>query len=236
MIARESRVKFWLVAGNTAAAGRWAREYIFEVENEDDPLYVVERMAIAGIYLAQGRLDKTLTLLEKLLPVSKQAGRTYYVLGLLSLQALTLYARRETQRAFETIEEALALGEPEDQVRVFADFGQPMAELLLSLRKKRQYNKNGQILPYSQEYLVKLLLALRVPITALTVQPRSTPVSTREREVLRLVAEGLSLKEVARQLAISESTAKTHIKRIYAKLLVKSRTQAIVQARAQGWL
>jgi LuxR family maltose regulon positive regulatory protein len=58
----------------------------------------------------------------------------------------------------------------------------------------------------------------------------------REKEVLRLIADGCSTKEVARCLVISEGTVKTHMKRIYAKLEVRSRTQAIVRAQTLGLL
>lgn len=54
----------------------------------------------------------------------------------------------------------------------------------------------------------------------------------REREVLRLVAEGLTNKEIARRLVISPFTAKTHISRIMQKLGVSTRTQAALLARS----
>ncbi|MBM4427275.1 MAG: response regulator transcription factor, partial [Chloroflexi bacterium] len=53
----------------------------------------------------------------------------------------------------------------------------------------------------------------------------------REGEVLRLLAAGLSNQEIAAKLVVSLSTIKTHVTRIYGKLDVTSRTQAIVRAR-----
>jgi LuxR family maltose regulon positive regulatory protein len=60
------------------------------------------------------------------------------------------------------------------------------------------------------------------------------PLSKREREVLRLIAAGLSNKEIARRLDITLNTVKTHAKRLHAKLGVKSRTQAGIKARERG--
>lgn len=56
----------------------------------------------------------------------------------------------------------------------------------------------------------------------------------REREVLALVATGKTLDEVARRLGISRNTAHTHLKRIYDKLDISSRSQAALQAARLG--
>lgn len=64
---------------------------------------------------------------------------------------------------------------------------------------------------------------------------RSVPVlSTREQEVLTLLADGLSNADIGRRLGIGESTVKTHVSNVLAKLGVTDRTQAAVQAWRQG--
>jgi LuxR family maltose regulon positive regulatory protein len=62
------------------------------------------------------------------------------------------------------------------------------------------------------------------------------PLSDRELEVLRLIAVGLSNREVAETLVITLSTAKNHVRSIYSKLDVHSRTQAIARAKELGLL
>jgi ATP/maltotriose-dependent transcriptional regulator MalT len=57
------------------------------------------------------------------------------------------------------------------------------------------------------------------------------PLSERELEVLRLLAVGLSNKEIAETLVIAASTVKQHLKNIYSKLDVHNRTQAAHLAR-----
>ena len=60
---------------------------------------------------------------------------------------------------------------------------------------------------------------------------RSLGLTPRECEILQLLASGRSTKEIARQLDISPNTAKTHLARVYQKLEVQRRTQAIHKAR-----
>ena len=62
---------------------------------------------------------------------------------------------------------------------------------------------------------------------------RSLGLSPRECEVLALLASGQSIKEMARSLGISPNTVKTHVRRVYEKLEVRKRVQAIEKAR---WL
>ena len=60
--------------------------------------------------------------------------------------------------------------------------------------------------------------------------------STRETEVIRLIAEGLSNKEISARLGLSEKTIKNHISRIFSKLNIYARTQAAVHAIKLGLL
>ncbi len=60
------------------------------------------------------------------------------------------------------------------------------------------------------------------------------PLSDRERDVLRLLAQGKANKEIARELTITEKTVKTHVSSILGKLGVASRTQAALYAMRIG--
>ena len=67
-----------------------------------------------------------------------------------------------------------------------------------------------------------------------TMRVRRAELSGREREVLQLVAEGLSNRSIARRLVVSEATVKTHLNHLFGKLEVDSRTAAVATARAAG--
>lgn len=64
--------------------------------------------------------------------------------------------------------------------------------------------------------------------------PSDDMLSPREHAVLRQLCEGLSNKEIARALSVSENTVKTHLANIYAKLGVGRRTEALRAARERG--
>ena len=88
------------------------------------------------------------------------------------------------------------------------------------------------------EYIGKLLAAINDKTVSPTrMSPRQTagslvePLSERELEVLRLIASGVSNRDIARKLFVSLATVKTHINNIYRKLQVRTRTQAVARAR-----
>lgn len=68
------------------------------------------------------------------------------------------------------------------------------------------------------------------------MRTRRAELTAREREVLVLLAEGLSNREIARRVFLSEATVKTHLAHIYTKLDVEGRTAAVARARAAGLL
>jgi DNA-binding NarL/FixJ family response regulator len=71
---------------------------------------------------------------------------------------------------------------------------------------------------------------------AATLSPRTADLTGREVEVLRLIAQGATNREIAEQLVISEGTVKNHISNILSRLGLRDRTQAAIYARENGWL
>ncbi len=126
----------------------------------------------------------------------------------------------------ETVIETLilqALAEPEGYVRMFVDEGAAMAALLSPLIANCQ--------PTTAHYARTLLEALTPPVAARRLPSAVESLSDRELQVLRLIAEGYSTREVAEELVITVTTVKKHVSNIFGKLGVTSRTQAIARAR-----
>lgn len=74
------------------------------------------------------------------------------------------------------------------------------------------------------------------PATLSPEQSKSAQLSDRELDVLRLAAKGMSNRDIARALHLSERTIQAHLSTIFAKMEVGSRTEAVVQALREGWL
>ena len=67
-------------------------------------------------------------------------------------------------------------------------------------------------------------------------EPSPEPLSTQQIVILRLIAQGLSSREIATQLYLSENTVKGYVQEILHRLGVKNRTEAVMVAVKQGWL
>jgi DNA-binding CsgD family transcriptional regulator len=84
-----------------------------------------------------------------------------------------------------------------------------------------------------REVTVEVPVASSGPFVADTARIETLGITPRELEVLQLIAEGLSNKEMAERLFVSENTVKTHASRVFYKLGANRRTQAVQFAKSQ---
>jgi LuxR family transcriptional regulator, maltose regulon positive regulatory protein len=189
------------------------------------------------LLVARGERDDALSLLSDLREAGHAAGRTGGEIEVLNLQALTLRATGEGERAVGTLTRALALGEPEGYVRSFVDEGPEMAALIsevLGAQQRRQPHTSDRV---PARYLAKLLAAFQQEATKPHIDERlAEPLSERELEVLALIAAGESNREIAARLFISMSTVKSHVNNLFRKLQARNRTQATARAREMNLL
>jgi LuxR family maltose regulon positive regulatory protein len=228
--AHEARIR--LAQGNMVAAARWVQESGLGVHDELNIEYFIGYLTLARILMAQGRLEETLGLLVRLFEMIEAAGAMGAAIRILVLQALMLQAQGKGDQALAALERALSLAEPEDYVRVFVDEGTPMGALL------RRAAAQGIRL----DYVSKLLAALESEsaderrTSRLASLSLVKPLSERELEVLRLLTTPLSGTGIAQELVVSVNTARSHIKKIYGKLDVHTRTDAVRRAEKLGLL
>jgi LuxR family maltose regulon positive regulatory protein len=235
-LATELRVRLWLAQDNLMAAARWAQKHPVQPADELDAAIEIEQTAVARTLIAQDRPGEALSVLASLLEASQAAGRTADVIRVRSLQALAFQAQGNEGRALSALEHALSLAEPEGYVRTFVDEGAPMARLLRrAIAMRFGGTETHGIAP---GYPSRLLAAIRqIPLaTTQAAQALVEPLTERELEVLRLIAGGLSNREIALQLVVAVSTVKSHINHLYGKLEVRNRTQAVARAQKLGLL
>ena len=192
---------------------------------------------------ADRSIHEAIGLLERLLQAAQEGERTGSVIEILVLQALAHQMQGDIPAALVPLERALTLAEPEGYVRIFVDEGPPMAVLLAKLHERSRKRPRDASTNVPLAYIERLLALLRgervqegtspaAPSAPTPAQPLLDPLTERELEVLRLIAAGLSNREIADRLVLALSTVKSYVNTIYSKLQVQSRTQAVARARA----
>jgi LuxR family maltose regulon positive regulatory protein len=186
----------------------------------------------ARVFVAQGDTSAALAVLEQFRAQMEARGWHDERLKAVVLQAVAFDAHGDKEKAEQALSEALALAEPGEFIRIFVDEGKPMARLLA----------NAAARGVMASYTSKLLSAFEAehgsyaesPLP--TSQPLVEPLSQRELEVLQLIAQGLSNDEISERLFLALDTVKGHNRKIFGKLQVQRRTEAVARARELGLL
>jgi LuxR family maltose regulon positive regulatory protein len=234
------RARIWLAQSNVTEAAKWATSYEQDLRfpaSGDWPdirqwgrMHDYECLTMIRIRLAQGQWEQVLALLTLLQPVVETGERRSSLLEISVLQALAYQAQSQLPDALTALIRAIILAQPEGFIRTFVDEGEPMRELLSMFQSRRSNDTLGA-------YTEELLAAFGTPHTPPTSassrpslnQNLVEPLSGRELDVLRLIVDGHSNQAIAQKLFLSIGTVKVHIKHIYAKLDVNSRTQAVAR-------
>jgi LuxR family transcriptional regulator, maltose regulon positive regulatory protein len=184
----------------------------------------------ARVYLAQGEPSSALAILESISQQMEARGWQDEQLKVMILLALSLDADDQNDAAKQLLHDVLIFAEPEGFIRIFVDAGTPMSKLLTRVKASPE----GVRL---KAYLNRLLSAFREhEIYPFESRPQALvePLSERELEVLQLIAQGLSNREISERLHLALSTVKGHNRNIYGKLQVQRRTEAVACARELG--
>ncbi len=237
LMTREAavRAQLELAQGNMAAAIHWADTSGLSAQDEDLRYpHEGEYLTLARVRIAQAHdnlaspfLQDVLRLLARLLWDAEAKARLCSVLEILVLRVLALEAQGDRTSALSTLERALVLAAPEGYIRLFVDEGASMQALL-------RHARGRSAVPW---YVATLLSAFGeqnvsdLPLPAARPSALLEPLTEREREVLRLLLEGASNREIAHRLVLSVNTVKRHVYNICGKLGVQNRSQAIIRAR-----
>lgn len=228
-----------IARGDLPSAERWVeshRSSDLNLHTLPDTSSEFVYLTLVRVYMARGDVDEIPELLERLCQQAEAEGRIGSVIEILTLRSIALHTQGKVNKALEIIKHALFLAEPEGYLRIFADEGKPAKELL-QLAKTRgiatsYVNRILDVFGYSESSPPNWA-ETKVLTTPSSI---SKPLSTRELEVLRLLAAGATSQEIADELFLSVGTVKKHTENIYSKLDVHKRTLAVNRAQELGLL
>jgi LuxR family maltose regulon positive regulatory protein len=246
-----ARARLALRQGDLPLAAEWAATSSLQAGDDLPYMRTPAYLTLARVWITQGRdtpegpfLADALQLLERLHETAEADGRMGDVVETQLLRALALQAQGDLPAALTMLARALGLAEPEGYVRIFVDEGTPMAALLRAAGQhgiapahvarvlaafpdgdKEIRRQGDKEIEHPDDHSISLSPLLRVSLSL------AEPLSDRELEVLRLIADGHSNQAIADRLVVAISTVKKHVNNIYGKLDVQSRTQALLRAR-----
>jgi len=234
------KTRVWILQGKLGEAIDWARKQELSADDNLSYLSEFEHITLARLLMARYQRDRSdrtileaLGLLDRLLKSAEEGGRMGSEIEILVLQALAQQIQGGIAVDLTLLERALTLAEEEGYIRIFVDEGNPMAQLLQEAAARG----------IKTDFIDRLLAAFEAQeqksadkSTLPLAQPLSEPLSARELEVLQLIAQGLSNREISKRLFLALNTIKGHNRKIFDKLQVERRTEAVARARELGLL
>jgi LuxR family transcriptional regulator, maltose regulon positive regulatory protein len=232
---RSLQVRLWLATGDLARAVDWVKH--FPMQPSPNPLQETDRLTAARVWVAGKNYLEAQHILEALNQTPGIEKRTNRKIKINLLMACAMAGQNQMPQAFQWLETSLSQAEPEGLIRVFLDLGQPMRSLLA------EWLAHARVGPL-RDHAIHLLGQFDHKPNAVTAAQEKVsspdgliePLSSRELEVLHLMALGRTNQEIAGQLIVARGTIKAHTANIYRKLDVTNRTEAVARARQLGLL
>lgn len=194
---------------------------------EKQEYFLMEQLRVL---LARKRFGEAVRLAAKGARSADTAGRGRNVIEFLLLEAEACHGLSRTDHSLARLERAVVLAHEEGIVRPFLDAGRELIPLLRRLKGKEGL----------QRAVAGILSALEDcadPADRKTgARQGEEPFHHREVQILQLMAQGLRNREIGKRLFLSEETVKWYLKRLYCKLYVRTRTEAVARARKLGLL
>lgn len=192
---------------------------------------MAQALAEARLALAERRADKAQAALEACLAKQTAEHHRDRRVRLTLLLSVAYWRKGNSEKAFAALEKTLVDAWSSGYRRLFLDDALwllPLLEAWLEAEPKQLSHWQGL-----REQLREQCRRLNVDSEKIE---ENQDVSHREREILRFVAAGLSNRDIAQAVHLSEATIKWHLHNLFAKLGVRSRTQAVLKGKSLGLL
>ncbi|RPH70770.1 hypothetical protein EHM76_06445, partial [bacterium] len=244
----DSRLRLWAIEDDYSSIVRWMETSELSVESPLSYHYDLHHANLARALVSLGThtrsqeyLNQAVSLLDRLDEAAGRAGWVHEKIHILILRALAKKFLGCGDESISDLHQAFLLAEPGGYVRLFVDQGEPMRLLILSLRswiEKQSGDRPHLLMEYADKILAAFASTKDNPESnSLNLKSELIePLSQRELEVLKLICQGLSNHEICERLFLALDTVKGHNRRIFEKLQVHRRTEAIARARGLSLL
>jgi LuxR family maltose regulon positive regulatory protein len=213
---------FRLRLGEREVASGWAATSGITLDEPFRFTRVEAYLSIGRILVACHPPERAVAWLDRLETLLTERGLNRWLITTHILQALARSYQGAQRQALDHLVRALTLASPEGFCRAFLDEDARVLSMLPAVRA------------VAPAFVDDLLSFTQLP--APRAQPLVEPLSSRELEVLALMADGLSNHDIAGRLFITPGTAKRHVHSILGKLDAANRTQAVIRAQELGIL
>ncbi len=233
------RAKFFLAQSMSKEALQWAhrfrvRERAMRQKDMSQASLEFQRTILAYILLSTGDTASALEVLSYMQDIAIVSIHEKRTIEILLLRALAFHVQQDSEQVIPVLAPVLIRAERGGYIRTLVDMGTPQLSELLALPQIAFVDFPDVSLDYRKTLLQLLSVQSDQNVqTALLTTTSLTPslLSRREQEVLQCIVMGYTTDAIARFLIITPNTVKTHIKRIFAKLGVSNRLEAIAQAK-----
>jgi ATP/maltotriose-dependent transcriptional regulator MalT len=193
-------------------------------------------LAAACVAMAQNRTHEAVEWLSVARRSAESRHGNYLALRLQTTLALAWMGAGKTREAIEVFGGVVKLAAPAGIYQSILDEGPEIGPLLQAVRDD---TRNTAQTKDRAHYIDRLLDGWRARYQSDNTSQRDAEresMSARERNIVELIAQGQSNKEIARSLGIAPETVKSHVKSIFVKLAVDKRAHAVARAQALGLL
>jgi LuxR family maltose regulon positive regulatory protein len=159
----------------------------------------------------------------------------YFALRVAAHLSVVRFSAGQTTEALGEFRRVLNVSAQAGIHQTILDEGPKIGPLLTAFQESAdRTSKSRGLMPYLNGLVLAWTSRYQSGTEPSPTSGLADPLSTRESAILNLIAQGLSNKEIARNLTIAPETVKSHIKHIFIKLGAEKRAQAVARAQSQG--